>query len=526
MKGFLSFILHAHLPYVKHLKYDNAIEERWFYQVLTECYIPLLIQLKRLAREGICSKFTISISPPLLEMMSDEILKSRYIKYLNSLIQLLKLEEKVKEKRDYIDLVKFYLAKIKEIKKIYLSYNTDLLSEFNKLKKSNQINLITTTATHAYLPLLNQYPTAIKAQIKQGVKTYQKYFATTPDGLWLPECAYYPGLDKILKEFELKYFFIDSHGLLTAVPRPKYGVYAPAYTKTAIAAFARDPAASKQVWSRDEGYPGHPLYREFHCDLSQKLNFKLVKKYIHPEGVRADTGIKYYRITDKNSQDKEIYQPLLAKRQVKKDARDFINKRKKQVNNLAKKFERYPIITAPYDAELFGHWWYEGPSFLYHLAKELDKTAELKLITPDRYLSLEPRNQICELKLSSWGENGYSDVWLNEKNSWIYKGVLEVTKKMITVASKNKERSNLERRALNQATRELLLAQSSDWQFIITTETTVEYATRRVNNHIDNFNQLIKQIKNKTIDIIWLKEIEEENSIFADLDYKLYSSEF
>ena len=511
------------MPYVKHLKDDNALEERWFYQALTECYIPLLIELNRLIAEGVSSRFTISISPPLLEMMSDEVLKSRYIKYLNNLLKLLKLEKELKAKTGYIKLVRFYLAKINEIKDMFLSCNADLITAFNKLQQSNKINLITTSATHAYLPLLKQYPTAVKAQIAQGVKTYQKYFGTVPNGLWLPESAYYPGLDKILKSFGLKYFFIDSHGLLTAVPRPKYGVFAPVYTRHSVAAFARDPAASKQVWSRDEGYPGHQLYREFHCDLSQELNLKQVKAYIHPEGIRADTGIKYYRITDKNTQDKELYQPLLARRQAERDAIDFVNKRQEQLHNLASKIDRYPVITAPYDAELFGHWWYEGPTFLYHLAKELDKTANLKFITPEKYLNLEPRNQVCKLKLSSWGEDGYSDVWLNRKNSWIYKKVLEASKKMIRVANQNKKRSDLEVRALNQAARELMLAQSSDWQFIITTETTVEYATRRVKEHLDNFNNLIKDLENKTIKLNCLKDLEKENSIFANLDYKLYS---
>ncbi len=511
------------MPYVKHLKDDNAIEERWFYQALTECYIPLVISLRRLVRENISCSFTISISPSLLEMIDDEGLKSRYFKYLNDLLKLLKLEMKLKEKTDYIELVKFYLARIREIKNTFLNYNTDLLTEFKKLQKNNKINLITTAATHGYLPLLKQYPTAVKAQIKQGVKTYQKYFGTAPDGLWLPECGYYPGLDKILKEFNIKYFFIDSHSLLTAVPRPKYGVYAPVYTKYSVAAFARNPSASKQVWSRDEGYPGHQLYREFHCDLSQELNSKQLKEYIHPEGVRVDTGIKYYRITDKNSQDKKLYQPLLARRQAKKDAIDFATKSKEQLNNLAKKIDRFAIITAPYDAELFGHWWYEGPTFLYHLAKEIDKTDGLKLITPKDYLDLEPKNQVCKLDLSSWGEDGYSDVWLNEKNTWIYKRLLKASKKMITVASNNKQSSNLETRVLNQAARELLLAQSSDWQFIITTETTVKYATRRVKNHLENFNRLLKDLENKTIELKWLENLEEENSIFADLDYRIYS---
>ncbi len=473
-------------------------------------------------REEISFKFTISISPPLLEMMADNLLKSRYIKYLDSLIKLLRLEREIKAKTDYIELIKFYLSRIKEIKEIFLSYNMDLLVEFDKLKQANKINLITTAATHAYLPLLKKYPTAVKAQIKQGVNTYQKYFTTAPDALWLPECAYYPGLDKILKEFAIRYFFLDSHALLTAVPRPKYGVFAPIYTQHSVAAFARNPAASKQVWSRDEGYPGHQLYREFHCDLSQELSSELVREYIHPEGVRADTGIKYYRITDKNTQSKELYQPLLAKRRARKDAIDFVNKGEKQLHNLAKSIDRYPIITAPYDAELFGHWWYEGPSFLYHLAKELDNAIDLKLITPDKYLNLEPRNQVCKLKLSSWGEDGYSDVWLNEKNSWIYKELLEASKKMITAATKNKQRSDLEKRALNQAARELMLAQSSDWQFIITTETTVEYAIRRVNNHLNNFNKLIQSLENNAIKIEQVEDLEKENSIFADLDYKLY----
>ncbi len=104
----------------------------------------------------------------------------------------------------------------------------------------------------------------LRAQIEIGAREFARHFGKRPQGIWLPECGYVPGVDELLKEAGIRYFFTDTHGVLFAEPRPRFGVYAPIVCPSSrVAALARDTESSKQVWSAIEGYPGDYQYREF-----------------------------------------------------------------------------------------------------------------------------------------------------------------------------------------------------------------------------------------------------------------------
>ena len=275
--------------------------------------------------------------------------------------------------------------------------------------------------------------------------------------------GYNPGHDSILKEAGLSYFFTDSHGILHGKPRPKYGVFAPVYCKgSGVACFARDLESSKQVWSSIEGYPGDYNYREFYRDIGFDLEYDYIKPYIHPDGIRINTGIKYYRITGIGNH-KEPYVPDWARQKAAEHAGNFMFNRQKQVEYLYDLLGKKPIIVSPYDAELFGHWWYEGPLWLEFLIRKIAfDQKELSLITPSEYLRENPRNQVVTPSMSSWGWKGYSEMWLQGPNDWIYRHLHNASKRMTELAKGNPDAGGLNRRALNQALRELLLAQSSD----------------------------------------------------------------
>jgi 1,4-alpha-glucan branching enzyme len=278
---------------------------------------------------------------------------------------------------------------------------------------------------------------SVRAQVKVAVSHYEGVFGRKPRGIWLPECGYHPGHDEILKEAGIKFFIADSHGVLHGTPRPKYGVFAPVYCKgSGVACFARDLESSKQVWSSVEGYPGDYNYREFYRDIGFDLEYDYIRPYIHPDGIRINTGIKYYRITG-TSNYKEPYNPYWAREKAAEHAGNFMFNRQKQVEYLYDFMQKKPIILSPYDAELFGHWWFEGPQWLGFLIRKIVfDQGDIKLITPSEYLEENPRNQVITPSLSSWGWKGYSEMWLQGSNDWIYRHLHKASLRMTELAKR------------------------------------------------------------------------------------------
>ncbi len=524
-KGYLCLVLHAHLPYVRHPEYPYSLEEKWLFEAITECYLPLIKSLDQLSREGRKFRITLSLSPSLLSMLADDFLQERYINYLERLQELAAKEVKrSKGDKNFHPVALMYRSRLEEIYHLYREqYGKSLLTAFRDLHCRGVLELITCTATHGYLPLLGISRETVYAQVKVGVDTFREKLGFYPHGLWLAECAYQSGDERILKENGLQYFFTDTHGLLYASPRPAYSVYNPILTPAGVAVFARDPESSKQVWSADEGYPGDFDYRDFYRDIGFDLDFDYIKPYLHPDGIRLHTGLKYHRITGK-SDHKEPYCPETAYKKATLHAGNFMFNREKQIEHLAESMDRPPVVVSPYDAELFGHWWFEGPLFLEHfIRKATTEQDSFYLVSPSDYLNLNQPLQLSTPCSSSWGDKGYHEVWLNGDNDWIYRHLHRGTAKMTELAANYPEPSELGRRALNQAAREILLAQSSDWPFIITAGTMDNYARGRLKDHMIRFNRLYQQITTGNIDIAWLSALEEKDNIFPDINYQVFS---
>jgi 1,4-alpha-glucan branching enzyme len=524
-KGYLCLVLHAHLPYIRHPEYEHFLEEKWLFEAITETYIPLLRVFEKLADDGIKFRLTMSLTPPLLSMFNDGLLQDRYLRHIEKLIELAEKEiERTRWQPEFNRMANYYRDQFSFARWYFAEKcGKNLITPFRRLQDEGYLELITCGATHGYLPLMLQRE-AVRAQIHYAVEYHTRCCGQPPRGIWLPECGYQPGDDQILREYGLRYFFTDAHGILHASPRPKYGNFAPVYCPSGVAAFGRDLESSKQVWSANEGYPGDYDYREFYRDIGYDLEFDYIRPYIDPSGLRINTGIKYYRITGR-THDKQPYNPDWAREKAANHAGNFMFNREKQIEYLASFLDRKPVIVSPYDAELFGHWWFEGPQWLDFLIRKLYYDQQtIKLVTPSDYLTMYPRNQVSTPSLSSWGYKGYNEVWLEGSNDWIYRHLHYAAQRMVELADTYPEATGIFRRALNQAARELLLAQSSDWAFIMKTGTVVPYAVRRTQSHIGRFLGLYAQIKENRINQNWLQELEAKDNIFPDLDYRIYSS--
>ncbi len=524
-RGYLAFVLHAHLPYVRHPEHDTFLEERWFFEAVTETYIPLIMFLSRLAEEGVHFRLTISVSPSLLAMMEDELLQERYEAHISRMIDLSERElERTAAEPHFHRLAGMYRDLFVGARDLFVGkLNRRLSTALKKLQAQGVVELITTSATHALLPLFTSHPKAVRAQVVAGLDYFEEIFGFRPQGMWLPECGYYPGLDGLLAEEGVRFFFLESHGIEHAATTPFYGVHAPLYTPSGAAAFGRDRGSTKQVWSAREGFPGDPAYREFYRDIGYDLDFDYIRPYLSGD-VRSDTGIKYYRITGPTHR-KEPYTPEDAREKAAIHAEDFLRKRMAHVDHLSSVMETAPIVVAPFDAELFGHWWFEGPQWLdFVIRKAAFDQDVLELTTPLAYLEKHPVHQAGLPCTSSWGHKGYFEAWLNGKTDWIYPQLYACCRQMDELAVRHESGKVpwLIRRALNQCVRELFLAQGSDWPFIINNGTSEGYAVRRVKDHLARFRFLAGAIESCCVSEELLSALEHVDNIFPNADYRLF----
>lgn len=521
--GYQIIHLHAHLPYVRHKNYEpKFLEENWLNEAILETYIPLILMFRKLKNENVSFKLSMTFTPSLLSMLGDEYLQKNFLEYINKLIELANKENKRTSFDPHLNyLSNFYLNKFEEYKKVFLDLNQNIIEGFKEFVLSGNLEVITCTATHCFLPLFESEPSTVHAQIKIGKKLHTEVWGIDPRGIWLAECGYYSGVEKFLADQGIRYFFVDTHAIANSIPKPKYNVFAPVEVGSGVFAFARDIQSSSQVWSSIHGYPGDFRYREYYRDIGFDLEYDYIKNYIHPSGIRINTGIKYQRITGKSNY-KEYYQPDWAIEACGNHAEDFFRSRILQAEKLKSENGQNPIIVSPYDAELFGHWWYEGPTFLEFLFKKIHfDQSKIETVHPMQAIGLLGKIQSVKMGFASWGEDGYADVWLNRGNSWIYRHIFECTIMMEALVHQYRNtKEETKRRILNQMARELLLLQSSDWPFIMKMGTMVNYAEKRIKIHTNLFYKLHEELNSSSPNMDYVKNIEEEHPIFPNIKFE------
>jgi 1,4-alpha-glucan branching enzyme len=518
--GSLALVFHAHLPFVRHPEHEHFLEETWLFEAITETYVPLLHMMQRVVRDKVPFKITFSITPTLCAMLQDELLRERYVRHIDQLIDLTARERK-RNRRDpqLRELSSFYFNTFSETRSFFVNeWKCDLLAAFRQLRDTGALEIVASAATHAVLPLHVQ--TAARAQILIGRDLYRESFHAEPAGFWLPECAFTPELEPILQEANIRWFILDAHGLLFGNPRPRDAIYAPCYTPAGPAAFARDHASSRQVWSAQAGYPGDPAYRDFYRDIG----FDLPLQHLGPvaRGTRTFSGVKYHRITGKGVE-KQLYDPAAANEAAEKHAAHFLEERRSQLRQAAALLEN-PVLVVPFDAELFGHWWFEGPRFLESfIRKAAAGQHDFRLTTPSEFLAENPTQQTIEPARSTWGEKGHLGVWLDPSNAWIYPHLQAAASRMSEIARTYANRANPSAdRTLKQLARELLLAQASDWAFLMKTNTAREYATKRTQDHLVRFNRLHDELIAGHVDEKFLADCEWRDNLFPNVNWCYY----
>jgi 1,4-alpha-glucan branching enzyme len=523
--GSYAFVLHSHIPYVlAHGRWPHGMD--WLAEVAAETYLPLLDVLDRLVTEGVSPKITIGLTPVLTEQLADETFRGEFVDYLEQKIGAAAANQKqftYEGNMHMLGLAHYWQDFYTRILSLFRdSYQSDIVGAFRRLQDGGHIEILTSAATHGYLPLLLT-DESVQAQIKQGVQTYVKHYGRRPSGFWLPECAYRPryawnppsekfrapkptlrkGVEEFLAENGLEYFFVDAHLLkggqaigvyaerfkglqelwsqfskgyvpeiAERTPYAPYLVNSSGKPLAPVAAFSRDHKTGLQVWSGESGYPGDPAYLEFH-----KKHYPGNLRYWRVSWPKDDLGKK------------QFYEPYQATERLQAHADHFVALIRETLAEHKAAHGSPGFITAMYDTELYGHWWFEGPEFLYHVLRRLHDHPEVELSTCRDYLRANPPTTVISLPEGSWGEGGYHWIWLNEWTAWTWDKIYEAEREMIALAQRYANVPRVET-ILRQAARELLLLESSDWQFSISTFTSRDYAEQRVNYHFTKFKRL------------------------------------
>ena len=519
-------ILQSHLPLVRHPEHERFLEERWLFEAISETYLPLLRVMDRLAADSVPFRLAMSFSPTLSFMLQDQFLMDRYRRYLDSSLELAEREcGRTRGDHRVAPLANMYRERYQRDRHdLNETYAGNILAGFAAYAKRGNLELLAGAATHAFLPHYRDIEELVRAQIELGIESHRRTFGEAPSGFWLPECGYYEGLDKHLADCGVRYFVSSAHGVLFGNPMPSNGTYAPVRTPRGVATFPRDVYTADWVWSNDHGFPADAAYRDFYRDVGYDLPLEYVAPYIHDDGIRIPTGLKYHAITG-DTDDKAFYQPELAARRVREQAAEYVRRLRYHAERLETALPTdVPVVTSAFDTELFGHWWFEGPDWIEALMREFAaESSGMTPTLPSNYLQLHGTYESVEPSFSSWGSRGYAEVWLDGSNDWINRHIHAGIERLADVVARFPDESGLKERALNQAAREVLLAMASDWPFILNANTVVSYAKHRVTEHLTNLARIIEELSRQTMGTEWLTKLEKAHPVMPFLNYRRFA---
>ena len=559
--GAFTFVLHSHLPYAR-LAGSWPHGEEWIHEAAVETYIPLLETLYDLKEEGVPYRITVGITPILAEQLADEDVKNHLDQYLEDRIAAAKkdiayFEEEEPGSEQLRILARWYKGEFERVKSAFdTRFKRDLIGAFRRLQDDGLIEITTCAATHGYLPLMSNDST-INAQLKTGVESYKRMFGRAPSGIWLPECAYRPayitetgrkrpGIEYFLAANNLKVFFSETHTITGGQPVGvaggdiigPYGVikrryvipssaqmltperqattFQPYYVSdttnypvsdehSGVSVIGRNNRVGQQVWSAQFGYPGDFDYREFHRKA-------------------GTSGIQYWRITGAGVDlgQKDLYHPDWAAYKVDQHAEHFAHLVWDQLHAYHKETGQFGLVSANYDTELFGHWWFEGVSWLGKVLRHLASNSEVEMTTASRHITQHPPQQVLNIPEGSWGAGGTHFVWDNNETHWMWTPIHEAEERMESLANKQTNPTKDALTVLNQAAREALLLESSDWPFLVTTGQAREYAIQRFSQHLERFNKLAASLEAGSPDVDLADELWETDKVFPDIDYRWF----
>jgi len=519
----ISIVFEAHIPYVREqFKEDDLSqsgEEGRFFEYVTETILPLIEALDKLENDHVPFNMALVISPILCQLLNDEQLQKKYLYYIDKQIEFGKQElERTSGQGDLNKLAALYYNKLVDKRIAFTErYGKNLLKAFDFYKRRGKIEILASCATHAFLPFISHNPESVQAQLEVPVSIYRRHFGNCPQGFWLPAFGWTSAIEPYLHAYNFNYTIVDTHGLLFGSPVPDKGTFFPVKTNNGTFILGRDYYAVQEIKkiSSDE------LYRNNDRDVGYELPSEVVSQFLSAEGERHRTGYKYW--THSKNGD-TLYNPQAAGDRVVEHARLFLEKTTARLEEASKHMEEAPLCLYAHNADNFGRFWYEGPQFIETLFRMAEGYRDLQFITPSEYIFRQNLSsiQITSPEFSSCGDNGYAQTWLDVSNDWIYRHLERSMERMTELAERFPDNTGLKERALNQAAREILLAQSSDWPSLLYRQEATEYARNQAENALRNFTTIYEALGSNYISTEWLTTLERRHNLFQNINYRVF----
>jgi len=541
-KSAVSLVLNAHFPFVREhaapRRRDSqegdpqpppkgadpgleSAEECLFFGEISETYLPLLEALDRLEADGVPFKLGLSISPLLGQMLGDARLMKRYAAHLDRRISFGAREAaRLGGAGPQALLAERYLDRAVDLRAAFSArYEGSVLGALGHYRRRGKIEMLAAPATDAFLPFLCQFPESVQAQIEVGLSFSRRALEAFPRGFWLPGLGWAEGLDAHLRAYGFGFTIVDSHGLVFGEPAPSRGSFFPVRTPQGLFALARDFNAAGDL----DKMRGEGPYRDNGRDVGHDLPPELISPFIARNGARCHTGYKYWRQQPAEGAG-DVYDPDEAMRAAREHARAFLENRRSQLAQAAGLMKERPISVCAFDSGAFGSGWHEGAHFIESLFRLARDCHDVEFMTPSEYLGgLEACAAEKSLPaFSSWGENGYAERWLDSSNDWIYRHLGRACERMVELAERFPGDSWVRERALNQAARELLLAQSSDWPAMMRRRESAEFARSRAEGSLRNFTAIYEAMSSNRISTEWLTDLESSRGVFPDINYRVF----
>jgi 1,4-alpha-glucan branching enzyme len=519
-KQIISVVLNGHLPFVRHPERRQPCEEQWFFEALSETWLPLLEALDRLDGDHVPFCLALSLSPTLCHMLRDKMLLRRYLEYTDRQIEFgrRELERTAAEGELHALARTYYDRQIERRISFTERHEKNILKAFDYYQRKGRIEILATAATHAFFPFLVSFPEAMHAQIEVATGVCRRHFGKYPQGFWLPELGWTGEIEAYLRSFNFGYTIVDTHGTVFGRPPAKKGSFYPVKTPQGIFVLARDYHAAEHM-SR---IVRAGSYRDNGRDAGYELPAGVIGPFMNCSGGRGSTGDKYWN-SGKNGRN-PLYNPREAGEKAADHAREFLEERSARLQAAEKHMEESPVSLCVFDADSLGRFWHEGPVFLESLFRMGRGYQNIRFMTPSEYLYKQDAGtfQVSAPEFSSGGMNGYAETWLDASNDWMYRHLNRAMDRMVELAERFPDDSGLKERTLNQAAREILLAQASDWPRMLYRQESAEYARSQIEGALRNFTTIYEALGSGYISTEWLTSLEKRHNIFPDINYRIF----
>jgi 1,4-alpha-glucan branching enzyme len=519
----ISLVLEAHLPYVKEYSTEDNLsltgEESRFFESVSQTFLPLLEVLDRLENEHIPFRLGLAISPVLIHMLSDEHQIKKYLHYTDKQIEFGEKEmQRTANDEELNKLARNYYNKLVDRRIAFTErYGKNILKAFDYYRRKGKVEILGSCATNAFLPFISHNAESLQAQMEVPVSGYRRHFGGCPQGFWLPALGWNSAVEPYLRAYNYIYSIVDSHGLLYGSPLPEKGSFYPVKTPNGSSVFARDYYSIKEI----EKISCDEIFMDSDRDVGYELPSEDVSLFLSTDGERHRTGYKYWTHSGGRL---DIYNQQAASEKVVQYTRQFLEKTIARLKEASLHMNETPLCLYANNADYFGRFWHEGMFFIESLFRLAAEYHDLQFVNLSEYLFKQNLSsfQVVTPEYSSWGESGYAQTWLDASNDWIYRHLARSMERMTELAERFPDDTGLKERALNQAAREILLAQSSDWPALLYKQDSTEYARTQAENALRNFTTIYEALGSNYISTEWLTNLERRHNIFPNINYRVF----